>query len=52
MQINIEHTNIVKAISNREQVMVKGSLHQDKAPRLSIREGLLSDTEMSAATPY
>ena len=26
MHINIEHTNIVKAISNREQVMVKGSM--------------------------
>ena len=26
LQINIEHTNIVKAISNREQVMMKESM--------------------------
>ena len=26
MHINIEHTNIVKAISNREEVMVKESM--------------------------
>ena len=42
MHINIEYTNIVKAISNREQVMMKESLHQDKDPRLSIREGLFT----------